>query len=69
MINKKDERVQKLYDRGMRSPRAIAAKLGYTENLETDGIDRVLEAFGRLGLPMPVHQHSSFGYGNGCDCE
>lgn len=47
-MNKKDERVRKLWVRGIRDPRIIAMKLGYHGAALTAGIERVHEALKRI---------------------
>lgn len=49
-MNHKDERIRKLYERGVTDPKVIARKLGYTGNAITAGIERVHEAFQRLNI-------------------
>jgi len=49
-MNKKDERVRKLWERGVTDPRVIARKLGYEGNAMTAGIERVNDAIKRLQL-------------------
>lgn len=49
-MNHKDERIRKLYNRGITDPKVIARKIGYSGNSLTAGIERVHEAFGRLGI-------------------
>lgn len=48
-FNQKDQRIKKLYEKGMRSPADIAKKIGYGGALE-EGIRRVTEGLERLGL-------------------
>lgn len=50
MINKKDLKVKKLYERGIVEPRTIAKKLGYSGEAVQSGIERVLQAFKNLGI-------------------
>lgn len=47
-MNKKDERIKKLYQRGVTNLKVIAKKLGYNDNEE--GVARVLQALDRLGI-------------------
>lgn len=49
-MNHKDERIKKLYERGITDPRTIARKIGYTGGATDAGIQRVKEAFKRLGI-------------------
>lgn len=48
--NHKNEKVRKLWERGVRDPRIIAKKIGYTGNAITAGITRVNEALKALNL-------------------
>lgn len=48
--NKKDERVRKLWQRGIRDMSTLARKLGYTGGSIQAGIERVQEAIKRLNL-------------------
>lgn len=48
--NKKDERVKKLWDRGVRDMSTLARKLGYTGGAIQAGIERVKEAIVRMKL-------------------
>jgi len=50
MANSKDERVKKLWERGVRDLSVIARKLGYDGAARAAGIERVREALQRLGL-------------------
>ena len=50
--NKKDERIRKLWERGITDPRAIAKKLGYSGGAVTAGIERVHEGLKRLGIKV-----------------
>ena len=50
MSNKKDQRIEKMWKRGITDPKVIARKLGYTGEAITNGIERVLEGLKRLGL-------------------
>jgi len=49
-LNKKDEKIKRLWERGVRDQTVLARKLGYTGNATTAGIDKVNEALRRLGL-------------------
>lgn len=49
-FNHKNERIRKLWERGVRDPRIIAKKIGYTGNAITAGIQRVHEALKALGI-------------------
>lgn len=49
-INQKDERIRKLYTKGLRSVADIARKIGYGESVLNAGIQRVREGLDRLGL-------------------
>lgn len=49
-MNKKDEKIKKLFDRGVTDPKLIARKLGYSGGATTAGIERVREGFKRLAL-------------------
>jgi len=49
-MNKKDERVRKLWARGIRDPKVLARKLGYDGAALAAGIERVKDAIRRLGL-------------------
>ncbi len=51
-MNHKDERIRKLYERGIRDPKVIARKLGYSGNSITAGIERVNQAFRNLGISV-----------------
>lgn len=42
-FNKKNARIQKLWDKGIRDPKVIARKLGYTGGALVAGIERVRE--------------------------
>ncbi len=48
-MNKKDERIRKLWERGVTDLPSIARKLGYAAAL-TAGIERVKQALKRLKL-------------------
>lgn len=50
MTNKKDDKIKKLWDRGVQDITILARKLGYTGNATTAGIGRVKEALMRLNL-------------------
>ena len=50
MANKKDQRVEKLWRRGVTDLTVLARKLGYSGNATTAGIERVKEALTRLGI-------------------
>lgn len=49
MHNAKNERIRKLWDRGIRDFRIIAKKLGYTGNSITAGIERVKQGLVTIG--------------------
>lgn len=49
-MNKKNEKVRKLWERGITDPRIIAQKLGYNGNAMTAGIERVNQALKTLGI-------------------
>lgn len=49
-MNHKDERIRKLWERGIRDPKILARKIGYSGNATTAGIERVNEAIARLNL-------------------
>lgn len=49
-MNHKNERIKKLWDRGVRDPRIIAKKIGYTGNSITAGIERVKEGLKAKGI-------------------
>lgn len=49
-INKKDERVRKLWEKGIRDKKTLARKLGYSGNAMIVGIERVEEAIKRMKL-------------------
>ena len=49
-MNAKNERIKKLWERGVRDPRIIAKKIGYTGNAITAGIERVNEGLKKEGL-------------------
>lgn len=51
-MNKKNEKVRKLWERGITDPKIIAQKLGYTGNAMTAGIERVEEAIKTLGIKL-----------------
>lgn len=55
MANKKDERIRKLWERGIRDLATIAKKLGYSGNAVTSGIERVKEGLKRLGIDHEQH--------------
>lgn len=42
-MSKLDDKIQRLWDRGICDPRVIAKKLGYSGNSLTAGIERVKE--------------------------
>lgn len=48
-FNQKDQRILKLWEKGMRDKAQIARKLGYGGNV-SDGVKRVEEGLSRLGL-------------------
>lgn len=47
-MNKKDERIRKMIDRGVTDSKVIARKLGYTGSALSSGIERVEEAKKRI---------------------
>lgn len=49
-MNKKNEKIKKLWDRGIKDPRIIAQKIGYTGNSVTTGIERVKEGLKAKGI-------------------
>lgn len=49
-MNKKNARIKKLWERGVRDPHIIAKKIGYTGNAVTAGIERVRDALHQEGL-------------------
>ena len=49
-MNHKNERIKKLWERGVRDPAIIARKIGYTGNAITAGIERVKQALKALGF-------------------
>jgi len=49
-MNPKDARIKALWDRGVRDPKIIARKLGFSGNATTKGIERVMEGLKRLKL-------------------
>ncbi len=49
-MNAKNERIKKLWERGIRDPKVIAKKLGYSGNAITAGIERVKEGLKSLGI-------------------
>ena len=51
--NKKDERVRKLWERGVYDRHVLARKLGYTGGAHEKGLERVQEAIERMGLVEP----------------
>lgn len=51
-MNKKDERIRHLWERGIRDPRQLARKLGYTGGQTDAGIGRVKEALKRLNIQI-----------------
>lgn len=48
--NKKDLRIQKLWERGVRDLKILAHKIGYTGSATDVGIERVREALERLNI-------------------
>ncbi len=40
-MNKKDERIKKLWNRGVHDPKVIARKLGYAGSALSSGVERV----------------------------
>lgn len=52
-MNKKNEKVRKLWERGITDLSVIARKLGYNGNATTAGIERVKEALKSLGIEIP----------------
>lgn len=49
-MNTKDERIKKLWERGVRDPKVLARKLGFTGEATQKGIERVHEGLKRLKL-------------------
>jgi hypothetical protein len=49
-MNAKNERIKKMWDKGIKDFRMIAKKLGYTGNALTAGIERVREGLKVLGM-------------------
>jgi len=49
-MSKLDDKIQRLWDRGVCDPRVIAKKLGYSGNSLTAGIERVKEHLLEKGL-------------------
>lgn len=49
-MNKKNERVKKLWERGVRDLSVLARKIGYNGSANTAGIERVKEALRSLGI-------------------
>lgn len=49
-FNQKNERIKKLWERGVRDPKIIAKKIGYGGSALTAGIERVHEGLQKLGL-------------------
>lgn len=49
-LNKKDERVRKLWERGIRDKSLLARKLGFTGEATRAGIERVNQAIINLKL-------------------
>lgn len=52
MANKKDQRIKKLWDRGMTDLPTIARKIGYGGAAITPGIERVKEGLRREGVAI-----------------
>ena len=50
MRNKKDEKIKKLWERGITDLKILARKLGYGGASTTAGIERVKEGLKRLGI-------------------
>lgn len=48
-FNQKDQRILKLWERGMKSKSLIARKIGYGEANMAEGVKRVEEGLKRLG--------------------
>jgi len=51
-MSKKNEKIKRLFDRGITDPRLIAQKLGYKGNAMVAGIDKVNEALRELGITL-----------------
>ena len=49
-MSKTEEKIKRLWDRGIRDPRIIAKKLGHSGNALTAGIERVVESLKALNL-------------------
>lgn len=49
-MNKKNERIRKLWERGVRDLSVIARKIGYNGGAITAGIERVKEGLKSLGI-------------------
>lgn len=49
-MNKKEQKIRKLWDRGITDPRVIAQKLGYSGNALTAGTEKVNEALKNMGI-------------------
>ncbi len=49
-MNHKDERIRKLWERGVRDHKVIAKKLGFGGSAMDKGLERVKEGLGRLQL-------------------
>lgn len=49
-FNHKDERIKKLWDKGVRDLTRLARKIGYTGEATRSGIERVQDAIKRLNL-------------------
>jgi hypothetical protein len=49
-MNSKNERIRKLWERGVTDPKVIARKLGYSGAALTAGIERVKEGLKALGI-------------------
>lgn len=52
MFNKKDEKIRKLWERGIRDQKVIAQKLGFNGSALTAGVQRVEEGLKRLGIVL-----------------
>jgi len=52
-LNQKDQRIRKLWEKGVKDPFDIARKIGYGANIE-EGIQRVKEGLERSGIKCEV---------------
>lgn len=49
-MNKKEDKVKRLWERGVRDLSVLARKIGYKGNATTAGIDKVKEILQKLGF-------------------